>query len=286
MNTARLLPLLLLFSLYCSGVALAEELPMAQMKPPTVTQTQFTFTRNLAVGSSGKDVDVLQTFLIEKRYLKIPAVTGYFGPRTRAAVAAWQAATGISPAVGRFGPISRGKLHLTHSALASKDRGTVIAAVTTAARETVHSKGLLKRLKIPVINVDAAIEYVGLTAGGAMDVPKNANNVAWFNRGPRPGELGSAVIAGHRDSATDMTSVFNELHELRKGDKVDVVEDNGRILAFVVREIREYDELANATEVFTTYDGAHLNLVTCSGVWDRSKKSYSKRLVVFTDIAE
>lgn len=53
------------------------------------------------------------------------------------------------------------------------------------------------RLKIPKINIDAAIESVGLTPEGAMDVPKSHTNVAWFNLGPRPGEQGSAVINGH-----------------------------------------------------------------------------------------
>jgi hypothetical protein len=33
-------------------------------------------------------------------------------------------------------------------------------------------------------------------------------------------------------------------------------------------------------------DKAHLNLITCDGVWDVTKKSYSKRLVVFADIAD
>src|SRR3970040_1442847 len=46
------------------------------------------------------------------------------------------------------------------------------------------------RLIIPMIDVDSAFEYVGLTFGGAMDVPKNPINVAWFNLGPRPGEEG------------------------------------------------------------------------------------------------
>ena len=42
-----------------------------------------------------------------------------------------------------------------------------------------------------------AVEDVGLTPGGAMDVPKGPSDVAWFDLGPRPGEVGSAVIAGH-----------------------------------------------------------------------------------------
>ncbi|MDP1709741.1 MAG: class F sortase, partial [Candidatus Komeilibacteria bacterium] len=57
--------------------------------------------------------------------------------------------------------------------------------------------GLPLRLKIPEINVDSVVEYVALTPDGAMDIPKNIGDVAWFNLGPRPGESGNAVIAGH-----------------------------------------------------------------------------------------
>jgi hypothetical protein len=55
-------------------------------------------------------------------------------------------------------------------------------------------------------------------------------------------------------------------------------------MAFVVRESRTYNP-GYAEEVFSANDGAHLNLVTCDGVWDGAKKSYSKRLVIFADIS-
>ncbi|MDP2642108.1 MAG: peptidoglycan-binding protein [bacterium] len=67
-----------------------------------------TFTQNLTIGSTGSEVTALQNWLISKGF-SIPAgATGYFGSQTRAAVAAWQASANISPAVGYFGPISRG----------------------------------------------------------------------------------------------------------------------------------------------------------------------------------
>ena len=69
-----------------------------------------TFSTNLMMGSSGADVSALQQTLIASGY-SIPAgATGYFGAQTKAAVMAWQAAAGISPAAGYFGPISRAKL--------------------------------------------------------------------------------------------------------------------------------------------------------------------------------
>jgi len=159
----------------------------------------------------------------------------------------------------------------------------------TANTTTLHEQekanfGLPMRLKIPSINVDAAIEYVGLTPDGTMDVPKNPDNVAWFEFGPRPGENGSAVIAGHYGWKNKKASVFDNLYKLRKGDKLYIEDDKGMIISFVVRESRKYDQKADASDIFSSNDEKpHLNLITCEGVWDKVSKSYSQRLVIFTD---
>lgn len=146
------------------------------------------------------------------------------------------------------------------------------------------SSGLPVRLKIPSINVDALVEHVGLTPNGAMDVPKERANVAWFNLGPRPGENGSAVIDGHYGWKSGKASTFDNLYKLHKGDKLYIEDEKGTTITFVVRESRRYNPNADASEVFGSSDGrAHLNLITCEGVWDKVSKTYSKRLVVFTD---
>jgi len=68
---------------------------------------------NLTVGSTGAAVTCLQQSLIAAGY-SIPAgATGYFGSQTMAAVAAWQAAVGVAPAAGYFGPISRAAWNLS-----------------------------------------------------------------------------------------------------------------------------------------------------------------------------
>lgn len=140
------------------------------------------------------------------------------------------------------------------------------------------------RLKIPSINVDALVEYVGLTPDGAMDVPKERTNVAWFNLGSRPGENGSAVIAGHYGWKNGKASIFDNLYKLRKGDKLYIENEKGVIISFVVRESRRYDPEADASDVFGSNEGKpHLNLITCEGEWDKVSKTYSQRLVVFTD---
>ncbi|MFA5022342.1 MAG: class F sortase [Patescibacteria group bacterium] len=141
------------------------------------------------------------------------------------------------------------------------------------------------RLKIPKINVDTALEHVGLTSQGAVDVPKDPANVAWYDLGPRPGQNGSAVITGHYGWWKDgRVGVFNNLSKLKKGDKVYVQDEKGVTTTFVVQEFRSYDQNADAWDVFGSSDGkSHLNLITCEGVWNEVFKSYTKRLVVFTD---
>jgi LPXTG-site transpeptidase (sortase) family protein len=144
--------------------------------------------------------------------------------------------------------------------------------------------GLPVRLKIPAINVDAVVEYVGLTSDGAMDIPKGPNDVAWFQPGLRPGEIGSAVISGHYGWKDNIPAVFDNLHKLQKGDQIYIEDNKGVVIVFIVRESRLYNWDANASDVFDSSDKkAHLNLITCDGSWDKVQRNYSNRLVVFTD---
>jgi LPXTG-site transpeptidase (sortase) family protein len=117
-----------------------------------------------------------------------------------------------------------------------------------------------------------------------MDVPAGSKNVAWFALGPHPGQVGSAVIGGHFGINNGVKFVFYDLDKLKVGDKVYIVDDESNTLAFIVRSIKSFDRNADAVTVFTSNDGlAHLNLITCEGIWNKVNGSYPQRLVVFTD---
>ncbi len=145
-------------------------------------------------------------------------------------------------------------------------------------------QGLPVRLKIPAIGVDSAIEDALITPDGRMDVPAGSVNVAWFSLGPHPGQVGSAVIGGHFGINKGVPFVFYNLDKLNSGDKIYIVDDRGDTLAFQVRSISSFDRNADATTVFTSNDGlAHLNLITCEGIWNQVNGNYPLRLVIFTD---
>jgi len=83
---------------------------LAILQGSTVATTACTFTSSLTIGSRGADVTCLQNYLTGTGHFTFAGgSTGYFGPVTRTAVAAWQAANGVAPAVGYFGPISQAK---------------------------------------------------------------------------------------------------------------------------------------------------------------------------------
>lgn len=100
----------------------------------TKTETAYYFTRTLSPGNRGEDVVALQKFLISTGFLKMSVPTGYYGTQTRSAVIAWQLANGIKPAAcGNFGPISRGKLNITLTAIQIFSQGIATFAGLTGS---------------------------------------------------------------------------------------------------------------------------------------------------------
>ncbi|OGL95055.1 hypothetical protein A2348_04795 [Candidatus Uhrbacteria bacterium RIFOXYB12_FULL_58_10] len=154
----------------------------------------------------------------------------------------------------------------------------------SSSTNEVLPDGTPVRIKILAIHVNAAVQRVALAEDGSMGVPALPTDVAWYSLGPKPGQIGSAVLAGHVDWYGGVTGVFADLDTLAPGDTVVILDDYGSEISFVVREVRAYGSGDDATDVFVSTDGvAHLNLVTCTGIWDRDAGQYTKRLVVFSD---
>ena len=147
------------------------------------------------------------------------------------------------------------------------------------------SAGRPLRVLIPRLKINTRVENVGLDRDGAMDVPKRYDTVGWFQLGARPGELGNAVMAGHLDSLIG-PAIFYRLKELRPGDDVIVVSDDGRERRFVVRALENYHyDAAPLDRIFGPSQEIGLNLITCTGAFDRRTQNYQQRLVVFTTLA-
>jgi sortase (surface protein transpeptidase) len=141
------------------------------------------------------------------------------------------------------------------------------------------------RIRIPALGIDTVVESVGVTATGLMDVPGNLWNAAWLDTGVKPGALGQAVIDGHLDSVRG-SAVFADLHLLKPSDPIYVSDAAGHELTFRVTALQvEPRDGFNTLKVFGPARGRFLNLITCAGHFDPTRRSYDHRLVVFTQLA-
>ncbi len=147
------------------------------------------------------------------------------------------------------------------------------------------------QLRIPHMNINAAVINVGKMASGAMDAPVSKainspywTSVFWYDLGAAPGQVGNAVIAGHVDRVGGDPAIFWTLSSLTPGDDVFAVTADKQSLHFVVDRVVAYPTNTPAEESINAVFGPtiehHLNLVTCSGVW--TGNGYDQRLVVFT----
>ncbi|MEV6197488.1 class F sortase [Streptomyces sp. NPDC051920] len=142
------------------------------------------------------------------------------------------------------------------------------------------------RLHIPKISVDAPFTELTLDTTGKLQPPPpdDTNLVGWYAKGVSPGEVGTAIIAGHVDTKTS-AAVFAGLGDLKKGDKFSVERSDGRTASFVVDSAETYAKDAFPDDkVYADTPDAEVRLITCAGTYDRAVKDYTDNLVVFAHL--
>lgn len=142
------------------------------------------------------------------------------------------------------------------------------------------------RLTIPAISVDAVIEPFAIDEDtGAMAVPEDGETVAWFELGTKPGGYGNAVLAAHVDDFTG-PAVFFDLKDLEVGDEI-LVDDGKETLIFVVKKKESYPyDAAPIRSIFGPANNKQLNLITCTGLYDRKTNNHEERLVIYSELKE
>ena len=140
-------------------------------------------------------------------------------------------------------------------------------------------------LTIPSIDVSATIDQVGITQKGNMATSKNFNNVGWYKYGVMPGEIGSAVIAGHVNDGFALPGVFVNLKDLKNGDDIYVTTNNNTRLHFVMTSRKIYNYDAPTEEIFEDNSGKLLKLITCTGNWLTELGTHEQRIVVTAVLA-
>lgn len=136
-------------------------------------------------------------------------------------------------------------------------------------------------LTIPVLNIEADVQTVGLDRIGAMGLPDDWHDVGWYRGSARLGEWNTVVISGHVDHYTG-PAVFFKLKELQPGDKVVVEGQNGtrwryRVIEKQIKPLGEW----KSREVFASRGRfPTLHLFSCTGAFSKSAQTHLERILV------
>ena len=158
------------------------------------------------------------------------------------------------------------------------------AASTSSASDTPPVVARPIGVDAPSVGISADLIPVGKTPDGALAVP-DFGTAGWYEQSVRPGEDGTAVLAGHVDS-TSGPDVFYALEALTKGDEIQVRRADGTTISYLVDlvETTDKDELP-VERVFGDTGEPALRLITCGGVFDRSIRSYESNVIVYASPA-
>lgn len=139
-----------------------------------------------------------------------------------------------------------------------------------------------KQLWIPSVGLKAQVEPVGLLENGQLEVPVSSEVVGVFVDGVLPGQQGNALMAGHVDNYKG-PAIFYPLKKVKPGDPVVLSDKEGKYLVFSVIAVESYPTTdAPLDKIFGDTDIEQLNLITCTGAYNRKKGEHEKRLVVYT----
>lgn len=182
------------------------------------------------------------------------------------------------------------------SASTAEVRVTPVSQITSAGaapallpKEKPDTLVRPERLLIPTLEISAPVEAVGTQPNADLATPAHNpwEDVGWYDQGPQPGEMGSAVIDGHLDRPGGYPAVFWRLRDVQIGDEVLVENSLGKTLHFKVTRIELYPpQDAPIQDIFGNWEGTYLNLITCAGDWIPSQHQTNQRLVVYTSLVK
>ncbi len=165
---------------------------------------------------------------------------------------------------------------------ASSTAASATPIATATLTPTPHLSSTPRVLSIPKIHLNAPIIISGKLSDGAMYVPPDNKTIGWWKYGKFPGQMGTAVLAGHYKVADGSPGVFYRLHEVAKGDEISVTSEDGAVKTFIINDISTYPINNFPLNYFFSADDARrLHIITCAGAYMPKEKNYTHRLVVY-----
>ncbi|MGY6020780.1 class F sortase [Streptomyces spinosirectus] len=140
-------------------------------------------------------------------------------------------------------------------------------------------------LRVPSLGIDAPIVAVKVGADQQLETPPldKPKLVGWYQDGASPGEVGTAIAVGHRDTRTG-AAVFAALAQVHPGRTIEARRLDGRTAVYTVDRVRVFDKSRFPDkEVYGPSRRPELRVLTCGGLFSR-RTGYTSNVVVFAHL--
>ncbi|WP_432029752.1 class F sortase [Streptomyces sp. 1222.5] len=139
--------------------------------------------------------------------------------------------------------------------------------------------------RVPSLGIDAPVIPLRLGQDRQLETPPvdRPKLVGWYQGGATPGESGTAIAVGHRDTTTG-PAVFAGLAQIRPGKHVEVARADGRSAVYSVDRVKVFDKTGFPDkEVYGRTGRPELRIITCGGLFSR-RTGYTSNVVVFAHL--
>lgn len=143
------------------------------------------------------------------------------------------------------------------------------------------------KIRIPRVHIRSRIVPIHLDMNGALGI-SDCYDVGWLRSGPRPGEVGTALLIGHVDTEDGKPAIFFRLRELQLGDKILIRDATRAKRTFIITHIGTcaWNDPKHLQLLLRQTPVASVCLATCHGTWNEDIQEYSDRLIVRATTAD
>lgn len=139
-------------------------------------------------------------------------------------------------------------------------------------------------IQLPSIKSKGFIQQVSVDKKNQMVVPSNVHMAGWYTGSPLPGDPGLSIIDGHVNGLY-AKGIFKDLSKLKAGDTFTVTYGDKTIRTFKVKKLQTVSASDADTSLYVRDNAIakQLNLITCTGRYEKSSHTYDSRVIVVAE---
>ncbi|MDL2235588.1 class F sortase [Christensenellaceae bacterium OttesenSCG-928-L17] len=161
----------------------------------------------------------------------------------------------------------------------------------TVIKQHVVSPDKPRYLTISKLGVNnARIIEVSANSGEPMGTPVGIFDVGWARTSGKPGQGGVLLMDGHNGGPTK-DGVFKRLDQLRPDDVIIIERGDGRTFTYQVYDTKILNLTEASAYMLTLMESPisgreSLSIITCTGTWINSTRTYDSRVMLRAVLVE